>query len=42
VWEGLLDVVEGVAVVASQAAGVPLRVLGFTGDEDGVRIAVGA
>jgi len=42
VWEGLLDVVEGVAVVASQAAGVPLRVLGFTGGEDGVRIAVGA
>lgn len=42
VWEGLLDVVEGVVVVASRMAGVPLRVLGFSGAEDHVQIAVGA
>lgn len=41
VWEGVLDVIEGAAVAASQAAGVPLRVLGFTGGEDRVQIAVG-
>lgn len=42
VWEGVLDVVEGVAVTASRVAGVPLRVLGLTGGEDRVHIAVGA
>lgn len=41
VWEGLLDVVEGATVAASQAAGAPLAVLGLTGAEDAVLIAVG-
>jgi len=41
VWEGVLDVLEGAAVAASEVAGVPLRVLGFTGGEDRVQLAVG-
>lgn len=41
VWEGVLDVIEGAAIEASRVAGVPLRVLGFTGGEDRVLIAVG-
>lgn len=40
VWEGVLDVLEGAAVAASEVAGVPLRVLGFTGGEDRVQLAV--
>ncbi|MBK9263421.1 MAG: hypothetical protein IPM54_26905 [Polyangiaceae bacterium] len=43
VWEGVLDIIEGAAVLASQAAGdVPLRVLGFIGGENRILIAVGA
>lgn len=41
VWEGVLDVVEGATVAASQAAGAPLAVLGLTGNEDAILIAVG-
>lgn len=41
VWEGVLDVVEGAAVAASDVAGAPLAVLGVLGGEDTIRIAVG-
>lgn len=42
VWEGLVDVVEGAAVAASRVAGAPLRVLGFTGEDARIVVAVGA
>lgn len=42
VWEGLLDVVEGAAVAASRVAGAPLRVLGVTGEDAQIVVAVGA
>lgn len=41
VWEGVLDVIEGAAVAVSDASGIPLCVLGFTGGEDRILIAVG-
>ncbi len=42
VWEGLVDVVEGAAVAASRVAGTPLRVLGVTGEDARIVVAVGA
>lgn len=42
VWEGLLDVIEGATIAACQlGGGIPLRLLGFTGGENRVLLALG-
>jgi hypothetical protein len=42
VWEGLLDVIEGATIAACElGGGIPLRLLGFTGGENRVLIALG-
>jgi len=41
VWEGLLDLIEGAAVAVFDQSGIPLRVIGFTGSENRILIALG-